>query len=292
MKSIVFGRSGQLAHALLQTAPHSIDIAAFGRNDIDITNPEAVSQLLDRVKPAVVFNAAAYTAVDQAEAEPDAAFRLNRDAPATLAAAARRCGARFVHISTDFVFSGNQCTPYQPHDAPGPLNVYGHSKLAGEHAVLEANPDALVVRTAWVYGSHGRNFVKTMLELMKRQETVRVVADQIGTPTHARSLATALWRLAEKKVGGIQHFTDAGVASWYDLAVATLEEGLALGLLSAPVSVIPVSSSAFPRPARRPQFSVLDKDECWQHLDAPATHWRIELRSALGDLARLPDLGL
>lgn len=292
MKAIVFGRSGQLAQALLQTAPQGADVVALGRTDIDITSPEAVSQLLEREKPAVVFNAAAYTAVDNAEAEPEAAFRLNRDAPGILAAAARRCGARFVHVSTDFVFSGNKCTPYLPHDAPAPLNVYGHSKLAGEHAVLEANPDALIVRTAWVYGAHGSNFVKTMLRLMKRQEPVRVVADQIGTPTHVRSLAVALWTLSERQVSGIQHFTDAGVASWYDLAVATLEEGLALGLLSAPVPVLPVPSSAFPRPARRPQFSVLDKEDCWTHLGAPAAHWRVELRAALGELACLPDPGL
>lgn len=289
MRALIVGAGGQLGRALLEVAPSEADVVALRREELDVTDADAVESAVARARPDIVFNAAGYTAVDQAEAEPEAAFRINRDAVGNLASAADRAGARLVHVSTDFVFDGRSTRPYRPDDPTAPLGVYGSSKLAGEAAALAA-VDALIVRTAWVYAANGRNFVRTMLRLFGERPAVSVVDDQLGTPTSAASLARALWSLAAQRVKGVFHYTDAGTASWYDLAVAVCEEGSALGLFSGDTRIDPVRTEDFPTVARRPAYGVLDKTATWTLLNRPARHWRQELRDVLLQI-RDQDLG-
>ena len=283
MKVLIAGAAGQLGRALQRTAPESATLVAPSEADFDILDQARVDEVIAAVRPDLVVNAAAYTAVDQAESDEERAHAVNATAAGTLAAAAAEAGARFVHISTDFVFNGKSALPYRPDSAPDPLGAYGRTKLAGERLVAKAHPSALILRTAWVYAAEGRNFVRTMLKLMAERTEIRVVADQIGTPTHAASLARAVWALDSAGAHGLYHWTDAGVASWYDFAVAIHEEALALGLLSLPVSVVPIDASAYPTPARRPHMGVLDKSGSWA-ITGPAAHWRQELRLALKEL--------
>ncbi len=201
----------------------------------------------------------------------------------TLTRTATRVGARLVHVSTDFVFDGARSTPYPPDATPAPLGVYGRSKAEGEAAALAA-PGALVVRTAWVYAAHGRNFALIMLRFMRERPELHVVADQIGTPTHAASLARALLGLAGAGADGIWHYTDAGIASWYDFAVAIAEEAHAFKLIPAMPRITPIATRDYPTPARRPAYGVLDKTATSAVLGHPAAHWRAELRLMLAEL--------
>lgn len=281
MKVLIAGADGQLGRALVATAPAGATVAARSRSRLDLADAESIAAAIAAEAPDLVLNAAAYTAVDRAEQEPALAMAVNGVGAGKLAAAAAAAGARIVHVSTDFVFDGTASSPYAPAAPTSPLGVYGESKLAGEAAVLAAAPAALIVRTAWVYAATGANFLRTMLRLMAERDEVRVVDDQIGTPTHADSLARAIWALSAAGAGGIHHWTDAGVASWYDFAVAIHEEGRAAGILARDVPIRPIPTSAYPTPARRPAFSVLDKRETWA-LVGTARHWRSELRTALG----------
>lgn len=280
MKAIITGASGQLGRALQATAPDGVEIIAYGSADLDISDGAAIDERIDREAPALIINAAAYTAVDKAESEEALALAVNAHAVGYLARAAERVKAQFVHVSTDFVFDGEAGRPY-PIDAPThPLGAYGRTKLAGEQAA----GTALIVRTGWVYAPTGSNFVRTMLRLMDERPEVRVVADQIGTPTYAPALAEALWRLSELQEGGIHHYSDAGAASWYDFAVAIQEEALAIGLLDAAVPIVPIATSEFPTPATRPPYSVLDKSRTYAALGRPALHWRVNLRTMLNEI--------
>ena len=283
--ALVTGAGGQLGRELVLTSPQGLDCAALDRQDLDITDVAAIGRTLDALEPRLVINAAAYTAVDRAESEPGAAARINGTAPGLLAAACAERGVRLLHVSTDFVFDGRASRPYGPDAAPAPLGAYGRSKLAGEDAVRAALAGAIVLRTGWVYSRHGGNFVKTMLRLMAEREELTVVADQVGTPTWARGLAEALWAFAERPaLAGTYHFSDAGVASWYDFAVAIGEEALALGLLSRLPRILPVPTAAYPTPAQRPAYSVLDKGATWRDLAIDGVHWRRQLRLMLHDL--------
>lgn len=283
MKVLIVGGKGQLGRGLAATAPADAQIVSHDIDTLDIGDADALRACVSDVKPAILFNAAAYTAVDKAESEEALALVVNGTAVGTLADAARSVGARFVHVSTDFVFDGTSGIPYAPDAAPNPVSAYGRTKLAGEQA---AGPDALIVRTAWVYAPTGGNFVRTMLRLMKERPEVRVVADQIGTPTYAPDLARALWTLAARGVTGIHHYTDAGAASWYDFAVAIQEEALTIGLLDKAVPVMPIATSDYPTPARRPHYSVLDKTSAYAALGGPAPHWRSNLRIMLHEISR------
>ena len=283
MKVLIAGAAGQLGRALQRSAPAGATILAPPEASFDILDSAGVSALVADVRPDLLVNAAAYTAVDKAESDEAQAYAVNATAAAELAAAAAAAGARFAHVSTDFVFNGESALPYRPGAATDPQNAYGRTKLAGERLVAAAHPTPLILRTAWVYAAAGNNFVRTMLRLMGERSELRVVADQIGTPTHAASLARAIWALDSAGAHGLHHWTDAGVASWYDFAVAIHEEALALGLLSRPVSVVPIQSSEYPTPARRPHMSVLDKSSSWV-ITGPASHWRKELRLALQEL--------
>lgn len=287
MKALILGAGGQLGRALVETAPAAAELVALDRQACDIGDPDQVRAAVAAARPAILFNAAAYTAVDRAESEPDLAQRLNADAAGAIAAAARAARARLVHVSTDFVFGGAAATPRAPGDPVDPQGVYARTKHAGERAVAVADPDALIVRTAWLYAARGANFVNTMLRLMAERDELRVVADQIGTPTWAPSLARALWALAGAGARGVHHYTDAGVASWYDFAVAIEEESRAAGLRDRPVRVVPINTADYPVPAPRPGYSVLDKSATWALLGGPAPHWRANLRENMRELRDL-----
>lgn len=286
MRVLIFGAAGQLGRALVAAAPPRHQLIALDRLGCDVGDRDALEQAVADASPGIVINAAAYTAVDKAEAEPDKAALLNGEAPGWMAEAARSADARFIHVSTDFVFDGSAGSAYRPDAATSPQSVYGRTKRDGELAVLAADPDALIIRTAWVYGSSGANFVRTMLRLMAGRDRLSVVADQIGTPTWSVSLAQALWRLAEAETSGVHHYTDAGVATWYDFAVAIQEEGMAQGLLERAIDIVPIATAAYPTPAKRPAFSVLDKSATWAALGSPARHWRANLRTCLEELSR------
>lgn len=281
-KVLVTGAGGQLGAALCASAPAAVELYALSRAELDIANAGDVQAMLDDQAPALLINAAAYTAVDQAEQEPALAFAANAEAPGLLARACAARGIRFFHVSTDFVFDGLRSSPYAPDADTAPLGVYGRSKRSGEQAVLDAAADCLIVRTGWVYSHEGRNFLRTMLRLHAERDLISVVADQVGTPTDAYSLAEALWAAAHRpSLKGIYHFSDAGVCSWFDFALAIGEEAHGLGLLDKVAQVIPIRSEDYPTPARRPAYSVLDKTLTWRDFEITPTQWRQRLRAVL-----------
>ena len=286
MKALVTGAGGQVATALQKLKPADVELIPLSQDDLDITDRAAVQRAVAATRPQVLINAAAYTAVDKAESESQVAEKVNGDAPGHLAEAARANGARFLHISTDFVFDGKADSPYRPGAPTAPLGAYGASKLHGEQRALDASHgEALVLRTAWVYAANGHNFVRTMLRLMGERGTVKVVDDQRGSPTWADSVARALWVAAQRpQFRGIHHWTDAGVASWYDFAMAIAADGREAGLLRTPVEVFPIATTEYPTPAKRPAYSVLDCSSTEQGLGLKAAPWRDNLKKMLLEL--------
>jgi dTDP-4-dehydrorhamnose reductase len=287
MKVLITGANGQLGGALVKSAPGQAQITATTREQLDLTDAAAIGDFVARLRPDMVLNAGAYTAVDQAESEKTLAYAINASAPEALANACRAVGARLIHVSTDYVFDGHSSRPYRPNDVVNPLNVYGASKLEGERRIAQcAGLDWVVVRTAWVYAAQGRNFVRTLLRLCGERDRVGVVADQIGTPTSAASLARCLWKITtQPEVTGLLHYTDAGVASWYDFSVAIYEEAKALGLVRRDVEIAPITTEEYKTPAARPLYTVMDKSATTRALDLKLVHWRAELREVLGVIA-------
>jgi dTDP-4-dehydrorhamnose reductase len=282
-KILVTGFPGQLARAVQSRVGDDAGVFQFvSSHELDITDKKQVDSVLQSGEFRWVLNAAAYTAVDRAEQEPVRAALVNGLGPHLLAEACKENGARLAHVSTDFVFEGNSCTPIKPDEKTSPVSEYGRSKLAGEEAVLAiSGEDALIVRTAWVYSSGGQNFVTTMLRLMRERDSLRVVADQIGSPTWANTLAEGILHLMRENARGIYHLTDAGVASWYDFAVAIQELAIERGLLSRAIEIEPVSTADYLTPARRPAYSVLDKASSFEILGGPTPHWRASLARCL-----------
>ena len=285
MIALIAGSGGQLGRALRATAPAGVTIVAPPEADFDITDADVVARVVAETRPTIVINAAAYTAVDKAEADEAAARRVNVNAVGLLAAAARTAHAAFAHVSTDFVFDGTAHAPYPPDAVLNPVSVYGRTKADGEAAALEFHGSPLIVRTAWVYAAQGANFVRTMLRLMAERDELRVVADQIGTPTHVPTLARTIWALHAAGRTGLWHATDAGVASWYDFAAAIHDEALAAGLLERPCRVVPIRTVDYPTPAQRPAYGLLDKTATWEIIGV-ARHWRDELRDCIKEIAR------
>ncbi len=285
---LVTGARGQVGHhvvaALTSARVGTSEVAAFGRQELDITSADSVAQAVATVRPDVVVNLAAYTAVDAAETDEMAAALVNERGPELLASALTGTGARLIHVSTDYVFDGTPGAPHEPGDPVGPRTAYGRTKLAGERAVREVLPESsIVVRTAWVYGGPGANFVDTMLRLAAGLGPVDVVADQVGSPTWAADLAGALVELGQSGTeAGVVHYVNGGAASWFDLARATFELGG-----SDPARVRPVDATAFPRPARRPDWSVLSTAS-WtdRGLTAPRG-WRAALADCVAGSRRI-----
>jgi dTDP-4-dehydrorhamnose reductase len=263
------------------------DVVGCDRAALDVTSPDSVQTTLDHAKPAIVVNCAAYTAVDAAEADEETAFLVNADGPDLLARWCADNGSRLVHVSTDYVFAGRASTPYDEDTPVAPRSAYGRSKAAGERAVLSSGADAFVVRTAWIYGAVGGNFVKTMTRLANEHETVRVVDDQIGSPTWSLHLARGLVALGISAAPpGIYHCTSAGEASWFVFARAVFAE---LGL--DPARVEPTTTDQFPRPAPRPAYSVLS-DRRWRAAGLPEmAHWRDALHEAFVAVGEEFELG-
>jgi dTDP-4-dehydrorhamnose reductase len=286
MKTLILGSNGQLGQALADTVPSSWELMGLDLPELDITDADRLLTLCRDVRPDAIVNAAAYTTVDKAESEVDLATAVNVSGPHNAAAAARDVGARFVHISTDFVFDGGGSTPYQVDAATSPLSVYGLTKRDGELAALSASEGtAAVVRTAWLYSKTGNNFVKTMLRLMRERDELSVVADQVGSPTWANSLATAVWALVDNSsLTGIFHWTDSGKASWHEFAVAIQEEALSLGLLDTAIAIQPITTEDYPTPAARPRYSVLDCSSTCAALGLESTEWRVNLRHMLKEM--------
>ena len=278
MKVLITGSSGQLGRALMRAKPQGCEATACDRTRLDLADREQVLSRVREIRPDIILNAAAYTAVDKAENDVASAHAINSRGVAYLVEAASEVGAKIVHVSTDFVFGGDKCKPYLPDAARGPLGVYGQSKLEGEK---ELRASDLLVRTAWVYDADGANFLNTMLRLFNEREYVSVVSDQIGTPTFAKDLAAAIWQLVDANAAGAYHFTNSGVASWYDFAVAIREEATNCGLLDATVAIAPILSQDYPTPAKRPHYSVLNCFHTYERLGSVARHWRAALRDAL-----------
>ena len=272
---LIVGAGGQLGSDLL-LALEGFDVVGLTRADLDVTDGDAVARAVTAVVPSVIVNAAAYTAVDAAETDEANASVANAIAPALLAAAAKATGARLVHVSTDYVFAGEATTPYDEGAQTDPRSAYGRTKLEGERAVMRELSDAYIVRTAWVYGAVGNNFVKTMARLEHERETVSVVDDQRGSPTWSYHLAQALVALGTSTApGGIYHCTNAGETTWFGFTRAIFEE-----LGADPDRVLPTTTTAFPRPAPRPAYSVLGNRRWLEAGLAPLPHWRDALHEA------------
>ncbi|PAJ74140.1 dTDP-4-dehydrorhamnose reductase [Pseudoalteromonas sp. NBT06-2] len=262
MKALIIGKNGQVAWELIQACPKHVHAKALGRNEINITNIESILQTVKNFKPEVIINASAYTAVDRAESEEALAFQINKNAVENLALVAKKYNIRFIHISTDFVFDGTQNSAYRVDDETNPINVYGASKLAGEEVIKRVYPEnSIIIRTSWVYSTHGNNFVKTILRLMAEKESLNIVSDQIGSPTYAKGLAEYIWQQAELDSDGvIQNYSDVGAVSWYDFAIEIQNIAFQKGILSKTIPINPIFSSEYPTLAIRPKFSVLKLD--------------------------------
>ncbi|MGB7085188.1 MAG: dTDP-4-dehydrorhamnose reductase [Phormidesmis sp.] len=306
MSILLVGAGGQVGQELRKTlgalVPAVGPITAIARQQLDLSDLAAIATTVNAAQPKLIVNAAAYTAVDKAESEPELAYRINAEAPQILAESAAKCGAKLVHISTDYVFAGEAGSPRCESDPTGPLNVYGESKLAGEIAIREALDEHIILRTAWIYGTHGKgNFLKTMLRLGKEREVLTVVADQVGSPTWARDIAEVISQLSGRlmtqhsdqtaAVAGTYHFTNSGVASWYDFAIAIFQEAKALGIPLTVHTVNPIATADYPTPAKRPLYSVLNCQKLSQCLRGPAPHWRESLQKMLKEFVHSDFVG-
>lgn len=292
-KILVTGVSGQVGGELLKTLTGFGEVIGVDRATLDLANGEEIRQVIADIKPNIIVNPGAYTAVDKAESERELAFAINATAPKIMAEEAAKLGAILLHVSTDYVFDGQKNGAYTEEDPTCSLGIYGESKLLGEHGIEKTEADYLILRTAWVYNAYGKgNFVKTMLRLGAEREELKVVADQIGTPTWAVDIALAITRLLQKTtepegeslLRQIYHFTNSGVTSWYDFAVAIFEEAALLGFPLKVKRVIPINTSQYPTPAKRPAMSVLSTRKLVSVLENYPPHWRVSLRQMLKQL--------
>ena len=272
-----FGMEGMAPSSRLELGDYAFTFLT--REDLSLDEPGKIAAFFagGSGNPACVINCAAYTAVDKAEAEKEKAFLVNREAVGALAAACRSAGTRLIHISTDYVFDGNSALPLKEGDATGPVNVYGASKLLGERLAMENNPETVILRTSWVYSEFGNNFVKTMIRLMREKESVSVIDDQIGSPTYAADLASAILRIAcgGRFVPGIYHYSNEGEISWYDFARAIKD------ITGSGCRVNPIPSSQYPTPAKRPAYSLLDKGPIKKTYGIGIPGWRESLEICL-----------
>lgn len=260
------GAKGMLATMVRRQTPETYEVISLDLPDFDITDPNRVVETMNRIAPDVIVNCAAYTDVDACETNEDTAMAVNGLAPGYLADAAARTGALLVHISTDYIFSGESQTPYTEKDEPCPISAYGRSKLAGERAIIESGlTHYFIIRTSWLYGPNGKNFVESILRLAREREELRVVADQVGSPTFTADMARAVFQIIEAQNRsssyGIYHFSNQGTCSWYEFASAIVSEASAMGTGLKVAKVIPITTAEYPLPARRPAYSVLSSEK-------------------------------
>jgi dTDP-4-dehydrorhamnose reductase len=281
-KILVTGANGQLGKELQQLAAAFpvYEFVFLSREDMPIHHFELIRNTFKAYQPAYCINCAAYTAVDRAETEKDLAFQVNTEAVGVLAALCKEYGTHFIHISTDYVFDGTATTPYQPDSITNPQSVYGATKLEGERQAMQLNPDSIIIRTSWVYSAFGKNFVKTMLRLMSEKEAIAVVNDQVGSPTYAADLAEAIMHIigSANWHPGIYHFSNAGVISWYDFAVEIKTQ------IQSNCLVKPIPTSAYPTPAKRPAYSVMDTAKISSTYQLPLKDWKTSLAICLAKL--------
>lgn len=283
-KFLITGSKGQVGHCLVQQLTGKTEFLAVDRNDLDITNPQAVTSLIESYRPDVIINAAAYTAVDKAETETELCQAVNEKGALYLAEASAKIRALLLHISTDYVFNGQGSQPYVESDPTDPQSIYGKTKLAGEIAIQQANPRSVILRTAWVFGEIGNNFVKTMIRLGKERDSLGVVADQKGSPTYAGDIATALINIAEqilagKNAFGIYHFSGLPYVSWYDFAQTIFAEAETQKILEKRPLVRPISTADYPTPAKRPFNSCLDLSKIEQTFGIKPSNWQQALKN-------------
>lgn len=296
MKLLLFGANGQLGHELRRSLAPLGEVVCSTRSGLladgsacesaDFDVPESLSALVERIAPDVVVNAAAHTAVDKAESDIAAAYRANAEAPGAIAQACARRGARMVHYSTDYVFDGRGSRPYREDDPVSPLGVYGASKLAGEQAIRESGVRHTIFRTAWVYADHGRNFLLTMLRLARERDELRVVADQVGTPTPAALIADVTARVVGRPFAGsrLWHLTASGATTWHGFAQAIVQQAAERGLIPRAPTVVPIATSDFPTPARRPAYSCLDTSSLVRDTGVALPDWQEGLSEVLARL--------
>ncbi|MEA5535218.1 dTDP-4-dehydrorhamnose reductase [Crocosphaera sp. XPORK-15E] len=290
MKTILLiGSDGQVGRELQDTLTALGRVISVNRQTMNLIDPNQIRQVIIEAKPDIIINAAAYTAVDRAESESDLALAINGIAPTIMAEESQKIGAFLLHISTDYVFDGTKNTPYLEDDLTHPLSVYGQTKLIGETGIQKASDRYIILRTAWVYGTYGKgNFVKTMLRLGQEKEQLRIVADQVGSPTWARDIAEAIAQLLLTvnliETSEIYHFTNSGVTSWYDFAVAIFEEAENLGFPIQVKQVIPITTADYPTPAKRPAYSVLSGQKITSILGNYPPYWRNSLKQMLKQL--------
>jgi len=290
MRILVTGSTGQLGFEVLSAFSQSgHEVIAPQRRELDLLNPEEAAESARRFEADWVINCAAYTQVDRAESEVEQAFVINRDSPAQLAAAVAGYGGRLLHVSTDFVFDGKQTRPYREEDEARPLGVYGRSKWEGEQAVRAAFPEAIILRTAWIYGVHGHNFVKTILRVAREGRPLRVVDDQFGSPTWAHDIAGVIRTLVQQHASGTYHYTNAGNTSWHGFATAIIAGATETGFALKTDCVEAIPTSGYPTPARRPPYSVLDTGKIQTLLTVRIPHWRDSLSRMLRELSVCAD---
>ncbi|MBP5095255.1 dTDP-4-dehydrorhamnose reductase [Pseudomonas protegens] len=287
LKILISGQHGQLSRELQQRLGDLGELVVLGREQLDLSHPEQIRQQVRAIRPDLIINAAAHTAVDQAQSEPELAFAINATAPGIFAQEAFELGVPLIHYSTDYVFDGSKETPYVEDDEPNPLSVYGESKLAGERAIRLVQGQHLILRTSWVYSSHGKNFLLTMQRLLQEKPELRVVADQIGAPTWAGTIATSTralierWRAGQAGAWGTYHLTAHGETSWFGFAQAIGEQLLAMDKPCAVLEAIP--SSAYPTPAPRPLNSRLDCSRLAREWGVVQPDWHTALRECLAE---------
>ncbi|MEO1623185.1 MAG: dTDP-4-dehydrorhamnose reductase [Cyanobacteria bacterium J06632_3] len=300
MTVLLVGANGQVGQELRQTLQPLLkqdsdltSLEAVSRAELDLTDLDAIAQKVHTLSPKLIINAAAYTAVDKAESEPELAHRINAEAPTALAKAAADYGAALVHISTDYVFAGDDSSPRIETDPTGPISVYGKTKLAGEDGIRAVLDDHIILRTAWVYGCYGKsNFVKTMLRLAGERKALSVVNDQIGSPTWAKDIAEAIAHLSPliRQHPGTYHFTNSGTASWHDFAKTIFQEARALGVPLALETLNAITTAEYPTPASRPAYSVMNCQKITDLLGYAPPQWQQSLQAMLQQYVQMNDL--
>lgn len=288
MRILLTGSHGQVGYEFHNAGTHLGEITAVGRAECDLSDPEAIRRLVRVSAPDVIVNAAAYTAVDRAESEPEVCFAANAVAPGVFAEEARACGALLIHYSTDYVFDGGKSGAYTEEDRTNPVSEYGRSKLEGERRIAAAGAQAIILRTSWVYGGRGKNFLLTVLRLARERPELRIVADQYGSPTSAQEIAAATVRIIEQVTGtragelhlGVYHMTSGGVTTWFEFAQAIVD---AAGI-SSPPRVVPITTAEYPTPARRPANSALANDKFAGVFGFRLRAWRDALQDVMQDV--------
>lgn len=291
-KVLVTGAKGQVGTELIQTAPTNYQVIGLGSDQLDITDQQQVTAVMAQHKPDLIINAAAYTAVDKAESDADTAFAVNEKAVALLAQAAKEADIPLFHISTDYVFAGTARSPYTETDPVNPQSVYGASKLAGEQTLAVTHNKHIILRTSWVFGVTGNNFVKTMLRLTAERDELSIVADQHGCPTSAKSIAEILWQLTQMYANegslpwGVYHFSNSPACTWYDFADEIFEQAVSIGLLDKKPRLKPITTAEYPTPAQRPAWSVLDCHKIEDLLDSKVQSWQHQLNELFKDFTK------